>query len=181
MIDPITRYRLSEGYLLSDKTISVNLKDFVSGKSNKLLIIGVPGSGKTSLGEYLIKKYKAKEFASDDHWKVMKDGILNSNRTIIEGAGLADLYYKEDTWKKLIIDKPMILMGMSALKAGLRADKRDGTVPGQVKDKKDTYYFTRMNLTHWQKVFKYLRKDVMKIPDADIKEFKVPKFKPVYY
>ena len=181
MIDPITQYILQEGYLLSDKTISVNLQDFISGKAKKLLVIGVPGSGKTSLGEYLMKKYKVSEFVSDTDWKIMMKGITNSKRSIIEGAGLADLYYKEDTWKKIIIDKPMILMGLSGLKAGLRADKRDGTVPGKVKDKKDTYYFVRKNLSHWQKVFNYLRKDVVKIPGADIKEFKVPKFAPVYY
>ena len=173
-------FDIQEGYLLSDKTISVNLKDFVSGKSKKLLIIGVPGSGKTSIGEYLVKKYKVSEFVSDTDWRTMMKGITNSKRTIVEGAGLADLYYGEQTWRDLIIDKPMILMGMSALKAGLRADKRDGMGPTTVKNKKDTYYFMRKNLGYWQKVFNYLRKDVMKIPGADIKEFKVPEFKPVY-
>jgi len=179
-MDPITKYLLNEGYLLSDKTISVNLKDFESGKNNKLLIIGSPGSGKTTLGKHLAKKYSS-ELVSDTDWKTMSRGILNSKRTIIEGAGLADLYYGDQSWRDMIIDKPMILMGLSGLKAGLRADKRDGTVPGKVKDKKDTYYFVRKNLSHWQKVFNYLRKDVVKIPGADIKEFKVPKFAPVYY
>ena len=170
---------LQEGYLLSDKNISVNLDQFISGKAKKLIIVGVPGSGKTSLGEYLAKKYKV-SIVSDDHWTKMKDGLTNSKRTIIEGAGLADLYYKEQTWRDLIIDKPIILMGMSAIKAGFRADKRDGTVPGKAKDKGEIYYFIRKNLSYWQKVINYLRKDVMKVPGANIKEFKVPKFKPVY-
>jgi len=74
----------------------------------------------------------------------------------------------------------MILMGMSGLKAGMRADKRDGMRPSTVRNKKDMYYFMRKNLGYWQKVFNYLRKDALKIANADIKEFKVPKFKPVY-
>jgi len=172
---------IQEGYLLSDKNISINLNQFESGKQKKLLIIGLPGSGKTSLGEHLMKKYKIKNFVSDTDWKTMYKGITNSKRTIVEGAGLADLYYKEQTWRDIIIDKPMILMGMSAIKAGFRADKRDGMLPSTVKDKKDMYYFIRKNLSHWEKVLKYLRKDVMNIPNADIKEYKVPKFKPVYY
>jgi len=179
-MDPITEYLL-EGYLLSDKTISVNLSEFESGKENKLIIIGLPGSGKTSLGEYLAKKYRAKDIVSDDHWKVMRDGLTNSKRTIVEGAGLADLYYKDQSWRDLIINKPMILIGMSAIKAGFRADKRDGMFPSTVKNKKDMYYFIRKNLSYWEKVLKYLRKDVMKIPNADIKEYKIPKFKTVLH
>ena len=111
----------------------------------------------------------------------MKDGLLNSNRTIVEGAGLADLYYKEQTWRDMMIDKPMILMGMSAIKAGFRADKRDGMFPSTVKNKKDMYYFIRANLSHWEKVLKYLRKDVIKISNAEIREYKVPKFKTVLH
>ena len=180
MIDSYLQH-IQEGYLFSDKNISVNLKDFESGKAKKLLIIGLPGSGKTSLGEHLVKKYRIKDFVSDDHWKVMRDGLLNSNRTIIEGAGLAYLYYKEQEWKDAIIDKPMILMGMSAIKAGFRADRRDGMFPSTVKNKKDMYHFIRKNLTLWEKILKHLKKDVMKIPGADIKEYKVPKFKTVLH
>jgi len=39
----------------------------------------------------------------------------------------------------------------------------------------------RKNLSHWEKVLKYLRKDVMNIPNADIQEYKIPKFQTVYY
>lgn len=180
MIDEYLQY-IQEGYLFSDKTISVNLKDFESGKKNKLVIIGLPGSGKTSLGQHLLKKYKVKDFVSDTHRTEMKVGLTSSKRTIIEGAGLANLYMKEKTWRKLLIDKPMILMGMSAIKAGFRADRRDGTVPGKVKNKKDIYHFIRSNLSYWQKVLNYLRNDIMKLPNADIREYKVPKFKTVLY
>jgi hypothetical protein len=145
------------------------------------VIIGLPGSGKTSLGKYLLKKYKVKDFVSDTGESEMRKGLTSPKRTIVEGAGLANLYMKKESWRKLLIDKPMILMGMSAIKAGFRADRRDGTVPGKVKDKKDMYHFIRGNLSYWQKVLNYLRKDVMKLPNADIREYKVPKFKTVLY
>jgi GTPase SAR1 family protein len=172
---------IQEGYLFSDKTISVNLHEFENKTKNKLLIIGVPGSGKTSLAKHLLKKYNVNDFVSDDHWKKMLEGLTSSKRTIIEGAGLASLYGNDDSWKKLIIEQPMILMGMSAIKAGWRADKRDGLVPGKVKDWKDTYYFMRSNITYFQKFYNLLRNDVMKLSGATIKEYKVPKFKTVLY
>jgi len=170
---------IQEGRFLSDVTVSVNLKDFVSGKVNKLLIVGVLGSGKTSLGEYLLKKYKVKDFFSDTAG--LEQALKSPKRMIVETIEIAGLYLEQPKYRKLILSKSMILMGMSALKAGLRADKRDGTVPGTVRDKKDTYISTRDNITYFQKRLKNLRKNAMAIPGADIKEFKVPKFKTVLY
>lgn len=116
-MDPITRYRIQEGYLLSDKDISVNLLDFEQGKKKKLLIIGVMGSGKTTIGEKLSKVYNCKWISIDSLWyrltqanfkgvdmsvKANQDklqnkfeeavrGFLNSNeRLIIEGINLAE-------------------------------------------------------------------------------------------
>lgn len=180
MIDPITQYILNEGYIFSDKTVSVNLDKFESGESNKLLVVGVLGSGKTSLAEYLAKKYKA-NLVSDTHIRDMKRGLKDSKRTILEGAQIARWYKKSPADRELIIHQPMILIGMSAIKAGLRADKRDGTVPSTSKDKRDIYISIRVNIKEWQGYLNFLRKDVMKIPNVVIKEYQVPKFKPVYY
>ena len=179
MLDAYLDY-IQEGYILSDKTISVNLDQFESGKKKKLVIVGVPGSGKTTLGDYLAKKYKA-TLVSDTSWQEFLKGLKGNKRTIIEGAGLAVLYMKDPTWRKLLIDKPMILIGMSAIKAGLRADKRDSTLPGKAKEFSDIFYFVRNNLSYFQQAVGMMRKDAMNIPKAKIKEFKVPKFKPVYY
>jgi hypothetical protein len=100
---------------------------------------------------------------------------------IIETIEIASIYKEKSQYRKLILDMPMILIGLSALKAGLRADKRDGTIPSTSKRKRDIYISTRDNLTFFQKRLNYLRKDALKIPNADIKEYKVPKFEPVYY
>ena len=179
MIDEYLSY-LQEGYLLSDRTVSVNLQDFVSGEKNKLIIVGVPGSGKTSLGQHLAKKYKA-NLVSDTEHKIMMKGLTDNKRTIIEGAGLTILYKKYPYTRQLIINTPMIILGMSAIKAGLRADERDGTVPGIAKKRSEIYYFVRNNLTTFQRALNRLRKDLMKLPDTNIERYDPPKFKPVYY
>jgi len=180
MIDPITQYILNEGYLLSDKTVSVNLKDFESGDKNKLIIIGLPGSGKTSLGEHLVKKYKIKHFVSDEGWPATKKGLLSPHRTILESAGFIYMVH-EPKWRKVVLSYPIILMGMSAIKAGIRADRRDGTVLGTVKDWKNLHHFIRTNFKDFQGRYNKLRKDILNIPNATIEEYKVPKFKTVYH
>ena len=178
MINDYLNY-IQEGYLLSDKTVSINLKDFESGKKKKLLIIGLCGSGKTSLGEYLAKKYKVQEFVSDKPWPKTKAALLNNKKSIIESAGFIWMV-EENKWKKITLDNPMILIGMSAIKAGIRADRRDGTIPGVAKDKKEIYYFIRSNFKNFQGRYKKLRKEALKTPNADIKEFKIPKFVTFY-
>ena len=179
MLDTYLDY-LNEGYLFSDKTISINLDRFERGQSNKLLIVGLLGSGKTTLGEYLLKQYKVKEFVSDVGMDRMLKSLKNPNtRTIIEGAQIAWMYKDKPEHRELILSCPMILIGMSAIKAGLRADRRDGTTPMNAKNKKDIYYFIRKNISEWQKYITYFRKDALKIPNAKIEEYKIPKFKPV--
>lgn len=160
---------LNEGYLFSNKTISVNLDQFKTGKKNKLLIIGVLGSGKTSLGQYLKKKYNVKHFFSDEYG--LEKALKSPKRMIIETIEITSLYKEKPEYRQLILSMPMIIIGISAMKAGFRADKRDNTVPTTAKDKRDIYISTRDNLTFFQKRLNYLRKDVMKLPNAKIKEY----------
>ena len=68
---------LHEGYLLNNKTISVNLQDFISGKNKKLFIVGVMGSGKSTLGVKLAKKLKVKLYNIDFFWWKLKEKHLN--------------------------------------------------------------------------------------------------------
>ncbi len=170
---------LQEGYFLSDKTISVNLYKFENGESNKLLIVGVLGSGKTTLANLLLKKYKVSNFvsdtSSDGSFKKMIKALKDNKRTIIEGSQITTMYIKFPQYRELILKQPMIIIGMSAIKAGLKADQRDGTTLLGAKNKRDIYYFIRKNLSHFQKKFNYFRKDVMKIPNVKIEEYKLPK------
>lgn len=59
MIDLLTEYILQKGYILNDTTISCDLFKFESGESNVLLIAGLSGAGKTTLGRKLAKKGNA--------------------------------------------------------------------------------------------------------------------------
>jgi ATP-dependent protease Clp ATPase subunit len=67
---------IQEGYILSNKNISVNLKDFETGKKNKLLIVGTMGSGKTTLAEKLAKKYRVKFYCIDSLWHKLKQKYM---------------------------------------------------------------------------------------------------------
>jgi hypothetical protein len=173
-------YNLQEGYFFGDKTISVNLEDFENGIKKKLLIVGLAGSGKTTLGEFLVKKYEVGTFISDTG-KGLKAALRNkSTRMIIEGAQLLRIYNEEPEFKPIIINSALIVIGLSALKAGWRADRRDSTLPGKAKDWKDSFYFTRLNFSY-QHYLSSLRKDIMKLPNARIEEYKIPKFETVLH
>jgi len=58
--------RIQEGRFFSDKTISIDLDKFINGESNKLIIAGLSGGGKTTLCRYLAGKYNAKCYETDD-------------------------------------------------------------------------------------------------------------------
>lgn len=60
---------LFEGYILNDSNISIDLDMFESGECNKLIIIGLSGGGKTTLGKHLAEKYKCKFIEADSCFK----------------------------------------------------------------------------------------------------------------
>lgn len=189
---------IQEGYLLSDKTISVDLDKFESGKANKLLIIGTAGSGKSTLAEYLSKKYKTKWINIDVMWwrlrqkyfknapetdeterKLIKKVIeftiqsLKSNeRLIIEGVDLLNIYHEKPEYRKLIINQPIIIFGLSSLRAGIRAGmrnkKRNEEKGGHMKF---MYWMVKFNIRHVEDSLQMVRKDIKKLANADIKEY----------
>ncbi len=138
---------LQEGYILSDKTISVNLEKFENGSEKKLLIIGSAGSGKTSVGKILSKKYKVPIYNTDDInsnvrndlnmydidevskslddkadeliFQNIKKLIQSPEKSIVEGVGLMD-----PGLRKYILHLPMIIMGRSSLYSALKGSGR---------------------------------------------------------
>lgn len=163
---------LHEGYLLSDKTISVNLSRFESRQSNKLLILGMAGAGKTTLGKLLSKKYKVplmstdRDFKSEAHiYKV----IRNNERLIIEGIDLV-YSYKFPMRRRIIVEQPMIILGMAALRAGIRAGIRNKNAGMSATE---ILRLIKTNIQHLEKPMKLLRNDLMKNPNNEIKEYKI--------
>ena len=65
MIDEYLQY-IQEGYIFDDKNISLDLYKFENGESNLLLVAGIAGAGKSTLGKKLAKKYKCGYIESDD-------------------------------------------------------------------------------------------------------------------
>jgi len=198
MIDPITEYIL-EGYMFSDKTISVNLDDFISSKKNHLLIVGVMGSGKTTVGENLAKKMKVKWYSLDSFWwrikeKHFKDKtykelsqeendklfelfeqnvfkLLRSNeKSIIEGINLMS-----PKFRPLVMKQSMIILGVSSIIGGIRAGKRNRERGDDDGTWRLLYWMPIKNIKKVEPLIKKLRKDVEKIPNVDIKDYKITK------
>lgn len=173
MIDSYLEY-IQEGYVLSDKTISVDLYKFENGKSNKLLIVGLIASGKTTLGMYLSKKYKvgldntdncelkSKSEPIEKFIKCNIDMVRSKKRSIVEGVGLIDLY-TEFGYKKELQSYPMIIIGRSVLSSSFKAFQRNY---------KAWLRQTNINITMGQKRISSLRKHRIQQPRAVVKIFK---------
>ncbi len=178
---------LKEGYLLSDKTISV---DFQNIKDNKMLIVGLSGSGKTTLGKKLSKhlnmklrstddcpfdwhKFKSnpklKEKILNDYWDCCSKMLLDNKKGILEGVGIIEVYERRPSIRRSILKFPCIIIGASALKSSYRANKQRG------KDKAFNLFFYEVNFKLYQKMLNKFRKDRTNITGAQVKEYNVSK------
>jgi len=152
-MDPITLYILQEAYIKSDKTISIDLDKFINGETDKLLIAGLSGGGKSTLCKHLARQYNAECFETDHcaSWldlvskygaskspkailpkEVFQDGYYNciiprmkkNKRQIVEGGLLWQGYVLLPETRKELNKYPVIIFGVSSLKASLRLIKR---------------------------------------------------------
>ena len=143
------QYILKEGLLISDKTISIDLHKFESGESNMLFIIGLPASGKSTIGKILAKKYNANYIESDwifeppkgvnvDDFDPEKEfrnkyrELKNKNKKyVIEGVLVYWSCFKElvtqglHPFFKEIQNEPFIILNISILQGLIRGYKRD--------------------------------------------------------
>lgn len=174
---------INEGYIFSDKTISFNLQEFESGKSNTLLIIGVSGSGKSMLGKHLSKKYGVSYYATDKFFKPaetdeefqeMWDNFYNNfptiiksgKRKIIEGVSIIGyMFMKEPTsLVKEMWNYPVIILGKSALK---------GSIDLFISHRKIKFQRMIKNFKTWEGLLKKFKQRRLKNGEAEI--YNVPK------
>jgi len=185
MINKYLNY-LTEGYIFSDKTLSINLNKFESGQINKLLIFGPCGSGKSTIGRILSKKYNVplqeidhmywgKRYKFEDEAelprkerkkqievvrsKLMK--MLSDNKKmIIEGVDWIDIYKEHKNFRPTMLKQSMIVLGLSSWKAGWRAGKRN-IQHGE--NWTELYKMTKVNYQYLEKYLKKIRNDIKDI------------------
>ena len=179
---------IQEGYLFSDKTLSVRLKDFESGKNKKLLVFGPCGSGKSTLGEKLSKKYNvpllsidqmfwSKKYQFKDEVDLPKKKrkkqttairnalikmLSNNKRIVIEGVNWIDIYRDHKNNRPLILKQSLIILGLSSWRAGIRAGKRNMR---HGEKWTELYNMTKTNYQYLEKWLGIIRKDVKNIAE----------------
>ncbi len=195
---------VSEVYLeesiFGTKTISVDLDKFASGKADKLLIVGLSGSGKTVLAHYLEKIYGVpvthldpctfpiyKTMTDDDMSKKQNmrklNGMYNKcilphlkskKRTIIEGGAIPQTYLEIKESRSLIIKHPTIFVGTSLATSIKRATWRHMTKNLDPWMKRMIKYYS-VNVKYIKPGLKKFRHDRIEYRSADVQPFNLPK------
>lgn len=138
-----TEQYMLESYVISDKTIAIDFNKFKRG--GRLFIIGLSGSGKTSISKTLSKQYRAGVCHMDNCWgkfqsgsgpfKVTEEDINNAENCmrqqiqnargcrIVEGINFVAPQF-ENLWH-IIMKESCIIMDKSILKSAIDAAMRD--------------------------------------------------------
>lgn len=152
--------------------LTINFRDFTSGKSNKLFIVGLSGSGKTTLSDSLSNMYNADIYETDmcissvksvsENWDKYIDCIKTltlkkyKSKSIINGVGIVALYnHSNKKIKDEILKTPMIITGTSILKSTFRATLRDNRNLKEI-------YLTILKNSKWQKTINEIIEEAKK-------------------
>ena len=179
---------IQDGYIFSDKTLSINLDKFENKQIKKLLIFGPCGSGKSTIGRILSKKYNVPLLETDTmYWKMRQNAaksglprkerkemikdveaklikmLSNNKRMIIEGVDWIKIYKKNINLKPLLLKQGMIILGLSALKGAIRAGKRNATYEPDNNRWSETLGMGKINFNILEKTLKQIRNDVKDI------------------
>jgi len=191
---------IQEGYIFSDKTISIDLDKFINGESNKLIIAGLSGGGKTTFCKYFADKNDIECFETDHCFDFMKEipnfeeilvdekqlkkyfyegyltcirpQLISSKRQVIEGGAAWQNYVYRPELRPELNKHPVIIFGASALKATIRAIERRGRRPGLTIPKILSIIYRNFNFLNPR--LKIFREERIKA-GGDIKEFVIPK------
>ena len=107
--------------------------------------------------------------------------LKTNDRMIIEGADFIDIYRDSPQYRKLMFNQSMILMGMSSLISGIRAGirnmRREPSEEWDPEGWREMYWMSKMNIKDLEPTLKVMRKDVQKIPNVIIEDYKIPSLK----
>jgi adenylate kinase family enzyme len=194
----LNHIQLQEGYIFSGKTISVDLDKFESGESNKLIVVGLSGGGKSSLSMHLAKKYNcyhnetdicSKQSLSQEEYlefimnpksasnvkifkhlyiNCFKPALLSNKKEILDGP-IFQSYALDPSTRPLINKYPVIILGKSALRSVW--DRTQRTLRKQYAQEK---YNTKKDIYEKYKRglilnFKYLQKYLNQFKELRIK------------
>jgi len=190
---------LQEGIIITNKTIGIDIDKFISGESNKLIIVGPAGSGKSTLGRKLAKKYKTKFFEGDSCWlpakkkfpeppiddkeidkmndiyyNCLNTKLKSTQRMILEGIGFLELFNGTAEEKATILKYPTIVLGTSALKSTIRAYNR----AKKMKDKEispiiSMIYYGFVNVFSLDELMKKFKKERIKVKGSNVQVFQI--------
>ena len=175
--------RIQESYIISNKTVSVDLDKFENGESNILLVAGIPAGGKTTLGKQLAKKYKCKLLETDYpcldkedpvkcYQNIYRKSLKSNKRYIIEGVlvfwSCLDIKNKILPFFNECKHTPIIILGPSVMKAayqGWKRDKEDISL-------RQVFSWYVKNGIFDMKAMNVFKKERFKVKGSNIKEFK---------
>jgi hypothetical protein len=192
---------LHERVFFSRETIGIDVDKFISGKSDKLIIVGPAGSGKSTLGRKLAKKFKVKFFEGDDCWKpaqkkypdppiddvkiseemnkmyysCLSTKLRSRQRMIIEGIGFLELFNGTDKEKKLVLSYPTILLGTAAFESAVRTYKRSKNETDESKKINPVFaflYYGLVNVLMLNGLMNDFRKAKLKNKNSKVQVFK---------
>jgi len=202
MINAYLEY-IQERMFISNKTISIDLDKFINGDSNKLLIAGLSGGGKTTLCGHLSRKYNAQCFETDNcihkmkhmykqigkynppenimkevfhegYFTCVRPQLRTKKRQVAEGGFIWQSYLYFPEVRAEIDKFPIIIFGSSALKASWNVFQR-------VRKKKGYFRALSKISIIYERNFKLLNEKIDKFRNiriqagGNIEEFKVPK------
>ena len=133
----------------------------------KILIIGLPGSGKTTLAKKLVKKLKAKWLNADEIRKKYDDWDFSNKGILRQSKRMSDLFKKYEYRKFIIADficpfdkgrkriKPDVLIWMDTIKKGRF---KENSIDHLFEKPNDyTFRIKQKNSNLWvKKIFKYI-------------------------
>lgn len=193
---------ISESYLFSDKDISIDLHKFENGKSNKLIILGLSGAGKSTMAIFLRGYYNCKSFHIDNLWhdlniipkdeirvdgevndkqidkfyKTLKNIMLNKKRLIIEGVNIVG----DEEIENIALKLPVIILGTSITLSAFRGLDRmffkiykHGKIIDHLKNYKDNII---SNFIHLRKDIELFKNKRISQTNAIIKDFDYEKY-----
>lgn len=156
---------------ISQKPLQISVDRFINGEESKLLVVGLSGSGKTTISKLLAEKYQAKYVnldsfffsnqklkESDPHEYRKRQSLFelevltNNERLVIDGVALMRMS------EELTMHLPVIILRISLIQASWRGLKRN--LSDQLTNRSQfNDGLTSLN-KNWRKYFKELNKFV---------------------